>query len=539
MRLAARWTTPAGADPTVAALVLPPPGYAHSSSFHVWRQLAAELAAYGIASLRVDLYGTGDSSGATGDVSSWSQWERSAGLALEYLASRDVRRVVFIGCDLSGSIVLQANAGCIVGKVVFAPVASGRRRTKELRLLGEQFPDGSGDISVAGTVFRAGLLGDIQTIDPADSVHDRIATLIVDPDAGRFEQLSVDWAAMDGCPHDYWVSDAIRDFLERPAEEATVNGEVVDSVAAWITSVLGALPVRADKGASMLAPVASFSCSGRMITEEFVSLGARRLLGVLTTQAPRETQPTEIVVLLNSGSDPHTGPGRAWVDFARELVTPRRAVLRLDFSGWGDSPSGPAGPGRPYDAHAAGDLSESIRALRAEGWSEVTLVGLCAGAWLALKSACTDAVDRVIAINPQMYWQVGDPVEALMSTTRARRLPDISEIARLAVDGVWDAEDARGIRPAAGKWLDSLASRRIPITMAFAANDDGIEYLRDRLGRRLRDVLAGGDLEVVEVADIDHGMQRVWLRPRMLKVIKRALDRERHRERNAQETGTE
>ena len=32
-------------------------------------------------------------------------------------------------------------------------------------------------------------------------------------------------------------------------------------------------------------------------------------------------------------------------------------------------------------------------------------------------------VDGVIALNPPLYWAPGDPVEALMSTTRQRPLP--------------------------------------------------------------------------------------------------------------------
>ena len=51
-------------------------------------------------------------------------------------------------------------------------------------------------------------------------------------------------------------------------------------------------------------------------SEEFVTLGPDRLVGVLTRPIEAANDQGRLLVLLNSGSDPHTGPGRAWVELA-------------------------------------------------------------------------------------------------------------------------------------------------------------------------------------------------------------------------------
>jgi hypothetical protein len=48
--------------------------------------------------------------------------------------------------------------------------------------------------------------------------------------------------------------------------------------------------------------------------------------------------------------------------------------------------------------------------------------------------------------------------------------------------------------------------------MLFAEGDDGLEYLQDRLARRLRDVTDSGVIRVVEMMNVDHAMNRSWQR---------------------------
>jgi hypothetical protein len=58
--------------------------------------------------------------------------------------------------------------------------------------------------------------------------------------------------------------------------------------------------------------------------------------------------------------------------------------------------------------------------------------------------------------------------------------------------------------------------------MLFAEGDDGLEYLRNRLDRRVRETTATGVITIREIAEIDHAMHRAWLRPAMFAAIEDA-----------------
>jgi hypothetical protein len=83
-------------------------------------------------------------------------------------------------------------------------------------------------------------------------------------------------------PVRFEASEALADFLDRPAEEAVPDADA---------------------------------------SEEFVTLGPDRLVGVLTRPIEAANDQGRLLALLNSGSDPHTGPGRAWVELARAVAT--------------------------------------------------------------------------------------------------------------------------------------------------------------------------------------------------------------------------
>jgi len=163
-----------------------------------------------------------------------------------------------------------------------------------------------------------------------------------------------------------------------------------------------------------------------------------------------------------------------------------------------------------------------VRALRARGHERVVLLGLCAGAWIALRGA-DGAARGVIALNPQMYWARATRSRRC-SQTRACGAPP-SGGARSAAGG-GRVERARPARSAqlVGRWLDGLAASGNHVAMVFAEDDDGIEYLRNRVRRRFERVRRPGLIRVVEIPEIDHSMHRAWLRGRMLDTIRQQLD---------------
>jgi len=107
-----------------AVLLCPPLGQEQIRCHRLYRQLARTLAGEGIAVLRFDYYGSGDSAGASADV----DWDRC--VADTMVAADTLRRlsgadhVVAFGARLGGSIAMSAAAG-LAGLVVWDPVLDG------------------------------------------------------------------------------------------------------------------------------------------------------------------------------------------------------------------------------------------------------------------------------------------------------------------------------------------------------------------------------------------------------------------------------
>ena len=501
----AGWLTEPDEPSGLGVVILPPVGYEYSSSHRFLRSLAESVAEGGATVLRVDYAGTGDSAGHVSGIDGLEPWRSALPIATERLRALGMTKIAVIGCQWGGSFALLD--GPKVGAVAIAaiePVLSGRRFVRSFTMVGIPAPDEVGGISVGGYYFGSGVL-------------DRMAEIRVEPPEG------MDVLSITGDPR-------TESFLERPAEDSIADPSLIAEVSEWILesaarageSDVAALSRLAEPRHSESASSAGEDEVDNAVVrirdgapaaiERFVTVGPDGLLGVLTTPVGDDAVPDELLVLVNSGSDPHSGPGRAWVELARELAIRGRSTLRLDFRGWGESPDGPVVPGRPYDAHTLGDIVTAVKALNAQGSTRIVLGGLCAGAWISLAAAREIELAGVIALNPQLYWQPGDPVEALMTTTRARRLPEIAAIKREAEAGRWNAEDAQGLRPLAGEWLDDLVRRGAPISLVFAEGDDGLEYLQDRLGRRLAESTDTGIVNVVELSGVDHGMHRTWLR---------------------------
>lgn len=527
----AAWVTAADQPCTLGVVVLPAFGYESSSSYRTTRALAEAAARRGARVLRVDYPGTGDSAGSAAEVS-FASLRVALPAAVSALRSLGAREVSVVGLRLGALLALLGAFEAGVTEVVaWAPVLPGRRAVRELRLLADSAPPeaGLGDdgLLLAGHAFPGSLLAELTTLALDERALRGLRRVVVaDRDDRPVSAALLDLARAAGVPVEHVVLSGHAGFLDRPAEDGAVPVAAVEELATACLPRWAAAQTTESTAADPLPTVATMALvGGNAVVEEHVVLGARRLVAVRTVVA--ETAPSVTLALLNSGSDPHHGPGRAWVDLARGLAPRGVEMLRVDFTGWGESPPDPRASGRPYDLHVLDDLHDLVDGLRRRGSGRrVVLGGLCAGAWLALHVARTLHVDGVVALNPQLYWQPGDPVEALLSDTRERRQVEIALIRAEQAAGRWDAEDAAGLLPPEGLWLQELSDARVPVDLLFAPDDDGLAHLRDRLGRRTVALQKAGWLAVTELPGVDHAMTRAWLRPQVVDAVARALDRQ-------------
>lgn len=109
-----------------AVLLCPPLGQDHIRCHRLYRQLANALAGEGIAALRFDYYGTGDSAGGSADVD-WDRCVADIVTAADELRRRSgAARVIAFGARLGGSMAIAAaQAAHFAGLVTWDPVFDG------------------------------------------------------------------------------------------------------------------------------------------------------------------------------------------------------------------------------------------------------------------------------------------------------------------------------------------------------------------------------------------------------------------------------
>lgn len=184
----------------------------------------------------------------------------------------------------------------------------------------------------------------------------------------------------------------------------------------------GAPAPGAGKPPSAVLPVVG--APGGTVVERVRWFGPTGLFGIETEAAdPAGSAGSErlpVVVLLSSGTDSHVGPSRLWVRLARGWAAAGIArCVRVDLSGWGESP---AHPGRPECVLRPVEAFDDVReVLAAIGHSDrVVLVGLCSGAYQALESALEVMPAAVLAVNPLLRFTPPELVETGCVSPRRR-----------------------------------------------------------------------------------------------------------------------
>lgn len=494
-------------------LILPDVGPQYWSAYQTLRAIAERLAAGGHTVLRLDYDGTGNSAGTQWDPDRLAAWRESALAGARELRALGCERLAVIGVRFGAAVALLDGSALGADEVVaWAPIHSGKRYVRGLRLLGEPLPDHAGMTS-GGVDFTNATIAALGTLDPGTvACAPAPRTLVL----GDVPADLVPHLASLGSDVECRIPEGSDQALDRPTEYAEVPPDVVNAVLSWLGAprpVVAGLP-RPEHSTHL-------TWDGETLEERVIDLGG--LVGVLTEPTRPRPRPAT-VVFLNTGSDPHVGPGRAWVEYARSLGAAGHRAVRVDWSGWGESPAYGLAPGRPYAAHAHDEALAIVHALRAKGHDRIVLAGLCSSAWLALKVALEEPLAGVIALNPQMYWRSGDPVLS-QDETHEWRSDARANDARWRRRGLWALLDVLGHRGTTARWLDGLASGDVPVLLLFSEGDDGLVHLRDRVGRRLRRAACSGMVRVEEVAGIDHGMLRTWRRPAMIRSLLDELDR--------------
>jgi pimeloyl-ACP methyl ester carboxylesterase len=266
------------------------------------------------------------------------------------------------------------------------------------------------------------------------------------------------------------------------------------------------------------------------ITERPVFISTEPMVFGIVTAAAREgaraRSGTAAAILLNDGATSHIGANGLYVSLARKWAQGGCTVLRMDLAGLGDSGIRRGRPGNEvFPPAALEDLRAAIDYLgRHFGAQQVTIVGLCAGAYHALRAALEPLpINRLMMINPQVfYWKEGMSITDLQlaDIVRKRALSsywqrllagqvNVWKVAKIYLRRPWLSLQA-ALRDAArrlhirlpgdlGTQLEDMAARGVRIVFAFSRDDTGIELLRLQAGSAIK--RCGAHIHIIDGAD--------------------------------------
>jgi alpha-beta hydrolase superfamily lysophospholipase len=560
--------SPAGGD--TGLVICKPFGYEALCAHLSQRAWARAAAAAGIPALRFDYTGTGDSTDADSEADQLQVWSRCIADAAAQLRRRcGVERVCLLGLRLgalAGNLAALEYGG-LDALIAVTPVTNGRRYLRELRALQGSLaptagagaartaragggPDRAG-LEVTGFRLSAATVARLGGVDLAELAAASAATplrdvLIIDrddlPEAVRWAQA----LTCRGAQVQYRALPGYTGMMSKP-HTSTVPAAMTAAATQWLVK-LRRLPVPAAPVAAQRYPGPAdgmpasirLRVDGAEVLEQamFVDAAARTVFALLDQPADMSAGAADGgrgVILLNAGATCHVGPNRMYVTLARRWAARGYRVLRMDLAGLGDSG---ARAGRPlnevYPPEALADVRLAVEFMRGRcGIGELTLAGLCSGAYHCLRSAVAGLpVQRLLMINPLTYfWKQGMTLSDLQDA-EALRAPaiyrqrlrsgrswrkllsgrvDLRPIARTLAQGAWLAFDGSRrdlarrlriqLRDDLGWELEQLCRRDVRVVFLFARGDPGVALLSLQAGSTVRRLAGRCRIHFLDGAD--------------------------------------
>jgi alpha-beta hydrolase superfamily lysophospholipase len=567
----AHWHAAHGPIVPRVALLCPSIGSERMRGERGFRVLADRLAARGVSTLRLDYPATGNSTGdaiggreAAPDLV--ERWCMSIADAAEH--ARHIvpdAEVVLVGRRLGALLVLKASrsmSGIVKRCVLWDPPPSGRSFVRELRLresarfdhryadeLAREHP-GIG-LQWEGHRFDRRTVDAIErlTLNDSGSTAELVDVVANDPDRAvaslrqasgsgsvsvtghRVADAAFDWSVYDGPS----LPEECLAVIERRVTEdapAPIDDDLPVNCHPALTEVRHGY----DRG----------------IREELVRFGpGESMFGVRTSRIAGGA-PMTAALILPTGIEPSSGYGDMWARFARRAAEQGVTTLRMDWRGNGESlPYADGAENVSYGARRTEDVAQGIAWLRARfPGASIAVVGLCSGGYYAVHAAAAGVdADRIIAINPQLYWHEGMPptldlddlapaVEMQLADGLERAMSDGRKWRRLLRGGYHWRDVLRAARGAAARrgWLpsratpdeDGLLGGRLPRVdlerlfpgparthLVYSDDDFGLPHLRAHGRAAYSALMARPYMRLHLLERCDHNYSRESMRARL------------------------
>jgi alpha-beta hydrolase superfamily lysophospholipase len=553
---------------TVGVVLCKAFGYEALCAHRSVRVFAESIAALGFPALRFDYRGTGDAADIDPQSDQIELWTEDIVAAVEELRQRTaVEEVYLLGFRLGALLAWRAAARCRVdGLALIAPVVSGHRYLRELRTarlaalsgaaVADSVPATDGALEATGYRLTAASIATLSELDLENLPGTVPRLLLIDrsdlPAATAWSAA----LARSGVQCEYRTLPGAVEMLMRAPQFSAVPQAMLDTTTKWLTlvptaraapGVPAARPARGPGAGTLHVPG---EANEAPVTERPVLFGSEGRLFGIVTEPRRDEARRRAVILLNAAADHHSGASRMSVKFARSWSRRGYVVLRMDLAGIGDSATR---PGRPDDEvfppAAVDDIRDALQLVRTRyGSQDVTVAGLCSGAYHALRAAVAGlSVNRLLMVNPQVFfWKEGMSLHGLQLAEVVRnpglyreRVVSADAWKRLFTGQVnlWrivkiychrplltleaalrDAARAFHFRLPSdlGSELEELGARGLQMVFVFSRDDPGIDLLKiqagssiRRLGERCRrHIIEGGDHTFTHAASRE-ALQRI------------------------------
>ncbi|MCU1373511.1 MAG: Alpha/beta hydrolase family protein [Actinomycetia bacterium] len=499
---------PEGGRARAGVVLCPPTGYEAVCAHRTMRVVAERLAAMGIAALRFDYDGTGDSAGAHDDPDRVPAWLASVDRAVELLRQAGAPAVAAVGMRLGATLAAAADVDALV---LWDPVWSGRsfvRQLRALQLLGMDGLTGStpaedGSLAVAGAVYPAGTATELRALELPDRSSGPAPVLLLhrpDQPAPTKE--------LDRLPPTTDVAEASGQELlfGGPSIEAQVPRAALDRVVAWLDAHL---PTGAEP---FTPPVGPEQAVLGDVVERFASLADVGLFGVVTERATGAAADAPVLLLLNNSVDHHVGPNRMWVDWGRRMAALGFPVVRVDLSGIGDSPTRPGEPDdHPYGRSSVTDVAAAVRAV--DRGAGVVPIGLCSGARNALDAGADLPLRGLCAVNPPVHLARSiiatlspeDPRPATIERINAYNRYRHHLLLRVP-SPVWRVLDRLGLVRSRATRFQRVVDHGTDTLLVYGADDFYLLRVRRDSAWHLRRLAGAANFRLVVVDGLDHGL---------------------------------
>lgn len=532
----------------LGAVVCPPLGHEMMVSHRAHRHLAESLAAAGVATVRVDYDGTGDSAGDDHDPDRVSAWLASVTLAVRTLRERSgAGRVALVGTRAGALLALAFAAREHVDALVLsAPPASGRALLRELRAFQSMKPQPArprtepvvGGEEMLGFFFGKETVEALTALDGAAILPRAPVDVFVvarGTPPGNEEKV-VKRLREAGCRVDSGAS-TVGSMLTDDPYSAVVPDAAWREVSGWLrersSAVSTAPSARADTAVTT-------ALVGDGVRESLVRFGSGTF-GVLT-EPTTESRARPVVVLHNIGANHRVGSNRLYVTWARAFAAEGLSTLRFDRPGLGDSPAIGEVENYVYSARSAAWSREAmdflVRSARADRF---VLMGLCSGAYVSYHSALADGrVVGAVLVNPLTFrWREGDSLEVVtrksFSSTRfyLRALTDPATFARLRRGEVRVGAIAvelarrgavlarRALAPTGEVLLGfrALAARGAETLLVLGTEDGSVDVVEAQLGAGASAMRKQRRFRLVMVDGTDHTFTPLGAQAELLRVL--------------------